>query len=177
MGHTVHPFPSPPWWHPWWPTTASRVWGRSSWQTRACRRWYGTRRSHSSAATSKRSRPRTVWVKFYQGLTKPPNLSIFWSLYSWFTGQRGPKSAEQQSENCPTWWFLSVTGLYLWLSRIERFSKATKIWRFPISQWIVNLVTWTFQSRGLNWPPRPFGGHTGLNSFCVGVGATFHSSH
>ena len=40
-----------------------------------------------------------------QSLAKVSSLSIFWLLYSWFTGRRRPKSANKQSENWLTWHF------------------------------------------------------------------------
>ena len=40
-----------------------------------------------------------------KSLAKVSSSLYFWLLYSWFAERRGPKSAEQQSENCQTWGF------------------------------------------------------------------------
>ena len=47
-----------------------------------------------------------------QGLSKSLSLSICWLLYSTFMGQGGPKSADQQSENCKLKDF--VSPCYRW---------------------------------------------------------------
>ena len=69
-----------------------------------------------------------------QSLAKVSSSSIFWFLHSWSAGRRGPKSAEQQSENRRIWdfcqWLIINNYLLFTISYFMNWGLLQKNFRF-----------------------------------------------